>query len=370
MKAVGYYQSLPIDHPDALLDLELPEPTPGPRDLLVEVRAISVNPVDTKVRQRAQPEAGQARVLGWDAAGVVRAVGSEVSLFRPGDRVWYAGDITRPGSNSELHRVDERIAGHLPKSLDFAQAAALPLTTITAWELLFERLQIVEGKADQGQSLLVVGAAGGVGSILVQLARRLTGLNVIGTASRAETQAWVSAREAVPITFRPVSRRASWTRIEPTPPAAPTTSRLWPWSALPSTICKRSKSSSQAVMVVSGRAAAWAKSRLFGRCPAMRSSTRCSSLLLPGRVISPAYQTRSPGRNRLTSLPTARTTPAASQPSTLAWPASGWARWRTLVSTGLTEMARTSTSRSRGPGVGSGSSRSSRASGWSMGRDW
>lgn len=191
MKAVGYYQSLPIDHPDALLDLELPEPTPGPRDLLVEVRAISVNPVDTKVRQRAQPEAGQAKVLGWDAAGVVRAVGSEVSLFRPGDRVWYAGDITRPGSNSELHRVDERIAGHLPKSLDFAQAAALPLTTITAWELLFERLQIAEGKADQGQSLLVVGAAGGVGSILVQLARQLTGLNVIGTASRAETQAWV-----------------------------------------------------------------------------------------------------------------------------------------------------------------------------------
>ncbi|EIU7182382.1 zinc-binding alcohol dehydrogenase family protein [Pseudomonas aeruginosa] len=191
MKAVGYYQSLPIDHPDALLDLELPEPTPGPRDLLVEVRAISVNPVDTKVRQRAQPEAGQAKVLGWDAAGVVRAVGSEVSLFRPGDRVWYAGDITRPGSNSELHRVDERIAGHLPKSLDFAQAAALPLTTITAWELLFERLQIAEGKADQGQSLLVVGAAGGVGSSLVQLARQLTGLNVIGTASRAETQAWV-----------------------------------------------------------------------------------------------------------------------------------------------------------------------------------
>ena len=127
MKAVGYYQSLPIDHPDALLDLELPEPTPGPRDLLVEVRDISVNPVDTKVRQRAQPEAGQAKVLGWDAAGVVRAVGSEVSLFRPGDRVWYAGDITRPGSNSELHRVDERIVGHLPKSLDFAQAAALAL---------------------------------------------------------------------------------------------------------------------------------------------------------------------------------------------------------------------------------------------------
>ena len=161
MKAVGYYQSLPIDHPDALLDLELPEPTPGPRDLLVEVRAISVNPVDTKVRQRAQPEAGQAKVLGWDAAGVVRAVGSEVSLFRPGDRVWYAGDITRPGSNSELHRVDERIAGHLPKSLDFAPgrgpAADHHHCLGTALRALADRRR--QGRP--GQSLLVVGAAGG-----------------------------------------------------------------------------------------------------------------------------------------------------------------------------------------------------------------
>jgi len=191
MKAIGYIHSRPIDADDALLDIQLPEPTPGPRDLLVEVRAISVNPVDTKVRQRAEPAAGEYKVLGWDAAGVVRAVGSEVSLFRPGDEVFYAGDLTRPGSNAELQLVDERIVGAKPASLDFAQAAALPLTSITAWELLFERLQIAEGPGSAGQSLLIVGAAGGVGSILVQLARHLTGVTVIGTASRAETQEWV-----------------------------------------------------------------------------------------------------------------------------------------------------------------------------------
>ncbi|WP_028630788.1 zinc-binding alcohol dehydrogenase family protein [Metapseudomonas resinovorans] len=191
MKAVAYFQNLPIDNPDSLQDIELPEPQPGPRDLLVEVRAISVNPVDTKVRRNATPEAGQPKVLGWDVAGVVKAVGSDVTLFQSGDRVFYAGDLTRPGGNAEFHRVDERIVGHMPKTLDFAQAAALPLTSITAWELLFDRLQIAEGKTDLGQSLLVVGAAGGVGSILVQLARQLTGLTVIGTASRAQTQAWV-----------------------------------------------------------------------------------------------------------------------------------------------------------------------------------
>lgn len=191
MKAIGYSHSLPSSDPNALLDIQLPEPTPGPRDLLVEVRAISVNPVDTKVRMRAQPAEGQYKVLGWDASGVVRAVGSDVSLFRPGDKVWYAGDLTRPGSNAELQRVDERIVGHMPASLDFAQAAALPLTTITAWELLFDRLQVAEGSASAGQSLLIVGAAGGVGSILTQLARQLTGMTVIGTASRPETQEWV-----------------------------------------------------------------------------------------------------------------------------------------------------------------------------------
>jgi zinc-binding alcohol dehydrogenase family protein len=191
MKAVAYYHSLPADHTDALQDVDLPTPTPGPRDLLVEVKAISVNPVDTKIRRNVAPTDGDAKVLGWDASGIVKAVGSEVSLFQPGDRVYYAGAINRAGANSELHVVDERIVGHMPNSLPFAEAAALPLTAITAWELLFERLQITQGNTDLGQSLLIVGAAGGVGSILVQLARQLTGLTVIGTASRPETQAWV-----------------------------------------------------------------------------------------------------------------------------------------------------------------------------------
>ena len=190
MKAVAYRQSLPIEHAESLLDVTLPEPTPGPRDLLVDVKAVSVNPVDTKVRKRAAPPAGEVKVLGWDAAGVVQAVGAQVTLFKPGDRVWYAGDITRPGSNAERQCVDERIVGHLPKSLSFAQAAALPLTAITAWEVLFDRLEIAAGASG---SLLIVGAAGGVGSIMTQLARQLTGLTVIGTASRPETQAWVRA---------------------------------------------------------------------------------------------------------------------------------------------------------------------------------
>jgi zinc-binding alcohol dehydrogenase family protein len=189
MKAIGYYQPLPIDDAAALQDIELPAPVAGPRDLLVRVNAISVNPVDTKVRKNVAPEAGQARVLGWDAAGVVEAVGASVSDFRVGDRVYYAGSITRPGANSELHVVDERIAAKSPRSLDDAQAAALPLTAITAWELLFDRLGVPQG-GGAGQTLLVVGGAGGVGSILIQLARQLTQLRVIATASRAETRAW------------------------------------------------------------------------------------------------------------------------------------------------------------------------------------
>ncbi|WP_085582614.1 MULTISPECIES: zinc-binding alcohol dehydrogenase family protein [unclassified Pseudomonas] len=193
MKAIAYYASLPISDEKSLQDIELPEPVPGPRDLLVEVKAISVNPVDTKIRQNVAPEGGAAKVLGWDVAGTVKAVGSEVTLFKAGDKVFYAGSIARTGGNSELHVVDERIVGHMPKSLGFAEAAALPLTAITAWELLFERLQIREGAQDEGQSLLIVGAAGGVGSILTQLASRLTGLTVIGTASRPQTRDWVSA---------------------------------------------------------------------------------------------------------------------------------------------------------------------------------
>ncbi|HNB67562.1 MAG TPA: zinc-binding alcohol dehydrogenase family protein [Accumulibacter sp.] len=191
MKAVGYQKTLPIEDPASLQDVELREPVASGRDLLVEVKAISVNPVDVKIRAGRTPPAGEWGVLGWDAAGIVRAVGPQVSLFRPGDRVWYAGDITRAGSNAELQAVDERIVGHLPCTLDFAQAAALPLTAITAWEMLFDRLRIAPGKRPTDERLLIVGAGGGVGSILVQLARRLTGLTVIGTASRAETQSWV-----------------------------------------------------------------------------------------------------------------------------------------------------------------------------------
>ncbi|MBB1059475.1 zinc-binding alcohol dehydrogenase family protein [Marilutibacter spongiae] len=192
MKAVGYQTPSPIDATDALLDIELPEPVPGPRDLLVDVHAVSVNPVDTKVRRSAAPEGSPYKVLGWDVAGVVRAVGTQATLFKPGDRVWYAGSIARPGGNSERHVVDERIVGRMPRSLDFAQAAALPLTAITAWELLFDRIGVARD-GGEGQALLVVGAAGGVGSILVQLARRLTRLKVIGTASREETRQWVAS---------------------------------------------------------------------------------------------------------------------------------------------------------------------------------
>lgn len=191
MQAVAYRKSLPINDAAALIDVELPDPIAQGRDLLVEVRAVSVNPVDVKIRRNVAPAEGSDKVLGWDAAGIVRAVGPDVTLFKPGDQVWYAGDLTRAGTNSALHLVDERIVGHKPVNLDFAQAAALPLTAITAWELLFERLQLSRDKGQTGQSLLVIGAAGGVGSILVQLARQLTGLTVIGTASRPETADWV-----------------------------------------------------------------------------------------------------------------------------------------------------------------------------------
>ncbi|MBH9578318.1 zinc-binding alcohol dehydrogenase family protein [Inhella proteolytica] len=190
MKAIAYQHSLPISNPLALQDVDLPAPEARGHDLLVEVKAIAVNPVDHKIRQGVQPEAGQWKVLGWDAAGVVRAVGEQVTRFKVGDRVWYAGAIDRPGSYAELQLVDEHLVGAMPASLDFAAAAALPLTTITAWELLFERLGVEQG-GGQGQSLLVIGAAGGVGSILVQLARQLTQLTVIATASRPETEAWV-----------------------------------------------------------------------------------------------------------------------------------------------------------------------------------
>ncbi|MEX2197912.1 MAG: zinc-binding alcohol dehydrogenase family protein [Burkholderiales bacterium] len=190
MKAVGHYRSLPIDDPESLVDVDVPEPKPEGRDLLVEVRAISVNPVDTKRRAAgAQPD--QLKILGYDAAGVVKATGPQASLFKPGDEVYYAGSIRRQGTNSELHRVDERIVGTKPSSLSFAQAAALPLTTITAWEAMFERMGISKTGAHAGKRLLILGGGGGVGSIAIQLAKKLARLHVTASASRPESIAWV-----------------------------------------------------------------------------------------------------------------------------------------------------------------------------------
>lgn len=190
MKAIGYRSPLPIDDPASLTDIELPRPEPTGRDILVRVEAVSVNPVDTKVRVRAQPDPGQWKVLGWDAAGTVEAVGPEANLFAPGDVVFYAGAIGRPGTNAEFHLVDERIVGRKPASLGFAEAAALPLTTITAWETLFARLDIRKPVPGTANALLIIGGAGGVGSIATQLARRLTDITVITTASRPETAEW------------------------------------------------------------------------------------------------------------------------------------------------------------------------------------
>lgn len=184
MRAVAYRANLPVSDPDCLVDIELPDPTPGSRDLLVRVEAVSVNPVDVKRRSASDPH-GEARVLGYDAAGVVVGTGRDVTLFSEGDEVYYAGSISRQGTNAELHLVDERIVGHKPISLTFGEAAALPLTTITAWETLFDRFRL---GADSDGTLLVLGAAGGVGAMVVQLARALTATTVVGTASRPGSQ--------------------------------------------------------------------------------------------------------------------------------------------------------------------------------------
>ena len=191
MRAVAYYEPQPITGETSLVDIDLPKPEAQGRDLLVEVKAISVNPVDTKIRAGAKPEAGQPRVLGWDAAGIVTAVGPDVRHFKVGDEVFYAGAVDRPGTNAEYHLVDERIVGTKPKSLDFSAAAALPLTSITAWEMLFHRLHIDIPVVGAANAILIVGGAGGVGSIAVQLARKLTNLTVIATPSRPETRQWV-----------------------------------------------------------------------------------------------------------------------------------------------------------------------------------
>jgi len=188
MKAVGYTKMGPIAADLSLEDIVIDDPVPGSRDLLVEIKAISVNPVDTKVRQRAEPESGH-KVIGWDASGVVQSVGADVVNYKVGDEVYYAGALDRPGINSELHVVDERIVGRKPTTLSHSDAAALPLTTITAWELLFDRFGIAEG-GGENQSLLIIGGAGGVGSMMIQLATNFTKLNVVATASRPDTIAW------------------------------------------------------------------------------------------------------------------------------------------------------------------------------------
>ena len=190
MKAVGYQKSLPITEAKSLVDIELPKPMPGRRDLLVKVQAVSVNPVDTKMRMRAEPPAGGWQVLGWDAVGVVEGAGPDAQLFKAGDSVFYAGSIDRQGTNAEFHLVDERIVGPKPKNLSSAEAAALPLTAITAWETLFDRLDVRKPVPGAANTILIIGGAGGVGSIAIQLARTLTDLTVIATASRPETVAW------------------------------------------------------------------------------------------------------------------------------------------------------------------------------------
>ncbi|MFM2483782.1 zinc-binding alcohol dehydrogenase family protein [Celerinatantimonas yamalensis] len=195
MKAIGYTKSLPIINPESLIDIELPQPIATGHDLLVKVKAIAVNPVDYKIRQNVAAEDGNYKVIGWDAAGEVVAIGEAAVLFKPGDEVFYAGDLNRQGSNAEYQLVDERIVGHKPKSLSDAEAAALPLTAITAWEILFEHLAIQQQSPDSTEQsnevIMVVGAAGGVGSILLQLAKAITGATIIATASRESSQAWV-----------------------------------------------------------------------------------------------------------------------------------------------------------------------------------
>ncbi len=189
MKAIGYTHAGAISAENSLIEFEIEAPAPGANDLLVEVLGISVNPVDVKLRASQEPD-GEHRILGFDAAGIVKEVGPAVTRFRPGDEVFYAGDITRPGTNAEFHVVDERIVGRKPSSLGFADAAGMALTSITAWEILFDSFKLSEGDGE-GETLLVVGGAGGVGSILVQLAKKLTRMTVVATASRPDTRAWV-----------------------------------------------------------------------------------------------------------------------------------------------------------------------------------
>jgi NADPH:quinone reductase len=192
MKAVGYRTPGPLDREDALIDFEIDRPTPTGRDLLVRVRAVSVNPVDYKIRMNRLPEGDAPAILGWDAVGEVVETGDKATMFKPGDKVWYAGAIDRSGTNAEYHLVDERIVGNKPESATNAEAAALPLTTLTAYEMLFDRLRVNDPVPGAAKAVLIIGGSGGVGSIAIQLLRALTDLTVIATASRGKTKAWVS----------------------------------------------------------------------------------------------------------------------------------------------------------------------------------
>lgn len=191
MRAIGFQTPQPITAETSLIDLDLPMPEAKGRDLLVEIKAVSVNPVDAKVRGSAPVEAGSNRILGYDAAGIVKAVGPDVTLFKAGDEVFYAGAVNRPGTNSEFHLVDERIVGAKPKTLSFEEAAALPLTAITAYEALFHRMKVQDKVAGAANAVLVIGGAGGVGSIAIQLLRELSDVTIIATGSRPETKDWI-----------------------------------------------------------------------------------------------------------------------------------------------------------------------------------
>ena len=196
MKAVGFTTSLHIEAADSFIDFEIPVPEPTGHDLLVKIKAVSVNPVDFKIRQNSAKDKvlDAPKIIGWDASGIVEAVGNDVTLFKKGDEVYYAGDINKPGSNAAYQLIDERIVGHKPARLSDAEAAAMPLTTLTAWEALYDRMRINE--SDKGKSILIIGGAGGVGSIAIQIAKKIAGLQVIATASRPETVEWCKQQGA------------------------------------------------------------------------------------------------------------------------------------------------------------------------------
>lgn len=197
MKAIGFKTSLPIENPESFIEFEAVKPIPGPHDLLVKIDAISVNPVDFKIRQNSAKDTvlETPKIIGWDAVGIVQAVGQDVTLFEVGDSVYYAGDITKQGSNAEYQIIDERIVGRKPKSLSIEESAVIPLTALTAWEILFDRIRITADK-DKGKSILIIGGAGGVGSIAIQMAKKIAGLTVIATASRPETIEWCKKQGA------------------------------------------------------------------------------------------------------------------------------------------------------------------------------